>query len=326
MPEPLTPLEPQSKAFYEQMSASAAPAPYEMSVERNRAGMTAMSVLLSGPRAAVHEVHDRLIPGPGGDLNMRIYRPGLLARGERLGAVLYLHGGGFFLGNLDTHDVVCRNLCKDAGVTVTSVDYRRAPEHKFPAAVDDCFAALCWIAENADELGINPDRIAVAGDSSGGTLTITTCLQARDKGGPKVAFQVVVYGLLTLEDALELPSRAEFGGGEYFGSLKDLAYVRELYLNNPDEDMKQALASPLLAESFARLPPALIIAAGYDMVRDDNKTYAAKLLEAGGSIEYKCYEETLHPFFLFAGKLDIGREAQRLVADRLRSVLVESTG
>jgi len=321
MPNKLPPLEPQSRAFAEQMLHSDMPAVDEQPVEKSRAGMAAMAVLLSGPRVGIHETLDRNIPGPGGALPVRIYWPGEAAGGEQLGAVLYLHGGGYFVGNLETHDVICRNLCSNSDVIVVSVDYRRAPEHKFPAAVDDCYAALCWMAENADEIGIDADRIAVAGDSSGGALTITTCMLSRDKGGPRIRYQVVVYGLLTLENALHLPSRAEFGGGEYFGSIKELDFVNGLYLTDVEEEKKDPLASPLLASDFSGLPPALVITAGYDMVRDDNKVYAEKLLHEGTSIEYRCYEETLHPFFLFAGLLDIGKQAQKLMVDRVKAAL-----
>lgn len=321
MPDMLPPLEPQSKTFAEMMQQSDMPEVHEQSVDKSRAGMAAMAVLNSGPRVAVHEILNRSISGPGGELPIRIYWPREGAAGEQLGAVLYLHGGGYFVGNLETHDVICRNLCNDGNVAVVSVDYRRSPEHKFPAAVDDCYAALCWMAENAGELGIDADRIAVAGDSSGGALTITTCVLSRDKGGPRIKYQVVVYGLLTLEDALHLPSRAEFGGGEYFGSIKELEFVSGLYLTNPDEERKDPLASPLLTTDFSGLPPALVISAGYDMVRDDNKAYAEKLLKEGISTEYRCYGETLHPFFLFAGLLDVGKQAQKLMADRVKAML-----
>ncbi|MFV1998481.1 MAG: alpha/beta hydrolase [Acidiferrobacterales bacterium] len=321
MPNKLPPLEPQSRAFAELMQQSDAPTVDEQPLEKSRAGMAAMAVLLSGSRLGVHETLDRNIPGPGGELPVRIYWPGAVAGGEQFGAVLYLHGGGYFVGNLETHDVICRNLCSNSDVIVLSVDYRRAPEHKFPAAVDDCYAALCWMAENAGEIGIDADRIAVAGDSSGGALTITTCMLSRDKGGPRIRYQAVVYGLLTLESALHLPSRAEFGGGEYFGSIKELDFVNGLYLTNVEEEKKDPLASPLLASDFSGLPPALIITAGYDMVRDDNKVYAEKLLHEGISIEYRCYEETLHPFFLFAGLLDVGKQAQKLMVDRIKIAL-----
>ncbi len=321
MPDKLPPLEPQSRAFAEMMQQSDMPEVHEQSVGKSRAGMAAMAVLNSGPRVRVHEILNRNISGPGGELPIRIYWPRGGAAGEQLGAVLYLHGGGYFVGNLETHDVICRNLCNDGDVIVVSVDYRRSPEHKFPAAVDDCYAALCWMAENADEIGIDTDRIAVAGDSSGGALTITTCMLSRDKSGPGIKYQVVVYGLLTLESALHLPSRAEFGGGEYFGSIKELDFVNGLYLTNVEEEKKNPLASPLLASDFSGLPPALVITAGYDMVRDDNKVYAEKLLHEGTSIEYRCYEETLHPFFLFAGLLGVGKHAQKLMADRIKAAL-----
>lgn len=321
MGEELPPLEPQSRRFAEQMRASAMPPPYELPYEKSRATMAASAILLSGPRTEVYRTEDRSIAGPGGALTIRIYWPRALQDGERIGGVLFLHGGGFYLGNIETHDVVARDLCRDAGVIVVSVDYRRAPEHRFPAAVEDCYAALCWLAGHGDEIGVDRDRIGVCGDSSGGTLTATTCLLARDRLGPKIACQVVVYGLLTLQDALYLPSRAEFGNGEYFGSLKDLEYVRNLYLADPDREASNPLASPLLAGDLSGLPPALVVTAGYDMVRDDNRYYADRLREAGVRVHYQCYADTLHPFYLFAGLLDIGRDARRFVADYVKRML-----
>lgn len=316
----LPPLEPQTQAIVDMLQQVESPPPGEMTVERSRLGLTMMALSMAGPPTEVHEIEDSAIPGPAGDLPIRIYRAGEADAEAPTGAVLYIHGGGFYIGSVHTHDHVCRNICAESGLLVVSVEHRRAPEAKFPAAVDDCYAALCWLAENAGKLGADPDRLAVAGDSSGANLTITTCLMARDKGGPKVAFQVVVYGLLTLEDALDYESRQNFGGGEYFGSIEDLAFVRELYLNDP-EDAKNPLVSPVNAPDLSGMPPALVVTAGYDMVCDENRHYASRLLEQGIGVEYKCFETTTHPFFLQTGVLDIAKEAHSLVARRLGEAL-----
>jgi acetyl esterase len=146
---------------------------------------------------------------------------------------------------------------------------------------------------------------------------------AKERGGPKIAFHAIVYGLLTLEDTLEYPSRVQFGNGEYFGSMKDLEFVRNLYLTNPEVEVKNPLASPILAEDLSQMPPALVITAGYDMVRDENKHYADRLKEVGVPVEYKCFEGTIHPFFLFDGVLDTGKEAQVLLAEKLRKALTK---
>jgi acetyl esterase/lipase len=312
------PLDAQTEALVRQLAASGFRPAHQIPLEESRRGLTAMALQMAGPKVAVHAVEDRTLPGPGGALPIRIYSPRAIGAGERLPAVMFFHGGGFYLGNLATHDHVCRRLCAKAGVVVVAVDYRLAPEHKFPAAVEDCHAALAWAAGNAAVLGIDPQRIAVAGDSAGGTLVVTTCLLARERGGPKVAMQVSVYPALTMTDGEEFPARRRFGGGEYFVTYDDFAFFRRLYLPDPDRQAREPLVSPIYAESYAGLPPALVITAGYDPCVDEDRRYAERLRADGVPVKYVCFEQTIHPFFLFDGVIDAGREAQQLVADVLR--------
>lgn len=314
----MKPLDSQTRALLERMAAGGFRPANQIPLEESRRNLTAMALQLAAPKTAVHSSEDRCIPGPGGEIPIRICRPRAAAAGERLPAVVFYHGGAFYLGGLDTHDHVCRFLCRGAEVVVIAVDYRLAPEHRFPAAVEDAYAALAWTAGNAAVLGIDPERIAVAGDSAGGTLVVTTCLLARERGGPRIAFQVSVYPALTVTDGEEFPSRRRFGGGEYFISKDDFAFFRQLYLRDPEREAREPLVSPIYAASYAGFPPALMITAGYDPCIDEGYRYVERLRAEGVPAKYVCFEQTIHPFFLFDGVIDAGREAQQLVVDTLR--------
>lgn len=315
----MQPLDAQTQALVQQLQALGFRPAHQIPLEESRRGLTAMALQMAGPKVAVHATEDRRIPGPGGEIPVRIYRPRAVAADERLPGVVFFHGGGFYLGNLETHDHVCRALCRGSGAVVIAVDYRLAPEHKFPAAVEDCYAAVAWAAGTADTLGVDPARIAVAGDSAGGTLVVTTCLLARERGGPRIACQVSIYPALTMTDGEEFPARRRFGTGEYFVTYADFAFFRALYLDDPQGRVRDPLVSPIYAPSYAGLPPALVIAAGYDPCVDENRRYAERLRADGVPVRYVCYEQTIHPFFLFDGVIDAGREAQQLVAGTLRS-------
>lgn len=317
----MTPLDEQTQALLQQMKAGGFKPASQIPLEESRAGLTQMAIAMAAPAKDVHSTEDQTFPGPGGAIPIRIYRPRQAADGERLACAVFFHGGGFYLGDLETHDHVCRNLCANADILVVAVDYRLAPENKFPAGVEDCYAATCWVAENAGELGIDPARIALVGDSAGGALVVSTCLAIRERGGPDIAYQVAVYPGLTLDDGADFPSRSEYGSGEYFMASEDFAFFRGLYFNDPESEAGNPLASPIRADNFTGLPPALIITAGYDPCRDEGKSYADRLAEAGVEAEYKCYESTIHPFFLFDGPLDVGKEGQVFVAGRVKAAL-----
>jgi acetyl esterase len=204
---------------------------------------------------------------------------------------------------------MCRYYAAHAGVIVVAVDYRLAPEHPFPAAVDDCYAALEWVARNAAELGGDARRIALTGDSAGGNLAIVIALLAHQRGGPKVARLVPVYPSVDMRPIDGIyPSRAEFGGGGYFLSAKDVDWIRGMYLRN-DRDFEDPRVSPILSPDLGSLPPTFLVVAGCDLLRDEAKDLADRMRRAGATVRYRCFEGTIHGFLSFAGVLGIGRQA-----------------
>jgi acetyl esterase len=260
----------------------------------------------------VAHVEDALIPGPGGSIPVRIYaedspkpRP----------CLVYFHGGGWVLCGLDTHDTVCRAIARRSGGVVVSVDYRLAPEHKYPAALEDCYAATQWVAENATRLGIDPQRIAVGGDSAGGNLAAATCLKGRDEGGVKPALQVLVYPVTNLA-SFDTDSYRNFAEG-YFLTASEMEWFRASYLCRP-EDASDPYASPLLAPDLRGLPPALVITAECDVLRDEGEAYAQRLEQAGVPVVATRYPGMIHPFFSMAGALEQGRAAIEQVAAAVR--------
>ena len=245
---------------------------------------------------------------------VRSYRP---TKGGTLPALVYFHGGGWTIGDVDTHDVLCRQLALGAGCMVLSVDYRLGPEHPFPAAVDDCFAALKWTHDHGAQLGIDPGRIAVGGDSAGGNLAAVVALLARDAGAPRIAYQLLIYPATDLR--WSFPSHERNGAG-YLLTREANAYFRAAYL--PDEaDWSDWRASPLLAPSHASLPAALVITAGYDPLVDEGRAYADKLRAAGVQVEYREYADMVHGFILFGGVLDTANAAVAQCCAALRAAL-----
>jgi len=231
---------------------------------------------------------------------LRIYRP---VANEVLPALVYFHGGGWTIGDVDTHDVLCRQLALGARCAVFSVDYRLAPEHPFPAAVDDCLAATRYVAEHATELKVR--GIAVGGDSAGGNLAAVVSLLARDAGSPALAFQLLIYPAADQRCASASHERNAQG---YLLTRDAIHYFRRNYLPN-ERDWSDWRASPLLAKSHADLPPALVITAGYDPLLDEGRTYAEKLRAEGVAVEYRDYADMVHGFLLFGGVLDTANAA-----------------
>ncbi|HVW67888.1 MAG TPA: alpha/beta hydrolase [Steroidobacteraceae bacterium] len=310
----------EEQALLAQLRAAGFKTASQISLEASRAGLTQMALSMAGPKVAVHAVHDERIAGPGGELGIRIYDPDPGSRAGP-GVIVFFHGGGYYLGNLETHDHVCRFLCAHSRLPVVAVDYRLAPEHKFPAALDDCYSVVRWVAAQAASRGWDPHRIALVGDSAGGGLVASVCLLARAKGGPRIAYQVLVYPALTLDNGADFPSRKDLGSGEYFIAEEDWPYFRGLYLRDPEREASLPLVSPVRASDFRGLPPALIVAAEFDPCRDENARYAELLRSAGVPTEYVCFEGTIHPFFLFDGILEAGRRGQALVADRVHRAI-----
>ncbi len=269
------------------------------------------------PAVPAHEmasvVHET-ITTPDGAFAVRILRP---RAGEAMPAAIYFHGGGFFAGGLDETDDFARNIARLADAVVINVDYHLSPEAKFPVAVNDAYAALCWVAENARRLGIDPQRIAVAGDSAGGNLTAVTCLMARERGGPSIAFQALIYASLDLRARPSYGSREKWGGGGYVLDNDDIEWMLDHYLTSRAE-ADDWRASPLLAASHAGLPPALIVTADHDPLCDEGRLYAERLSASGVAAECVCFEGTFHGFVGYASVLDAGKRGVNLIADRIK--------
>lgn len=317
----MTYIDPQCAAFLKHLNESGFRAAHTISIEESRDALTAMVVGLTKSKTPIKKVEDRLVPGPGGNIPVRIFWPRLPKEGELMPGLCYIHGGGFYMGSIDTHDHVCRNIANMGDMVVASIDYRLAPENKFPAAVDDCYAAVQWISDNAASLGIDPDRIAIAGDSAGGTLVVTTSMLARDRGGPKIAAQAPIYAPLDIRDNPPYPSRIKLGTGEYFIHEKDLAYIARAYLNDPEAEAADWRVSPLCATDYSNLPRALVVTAELDPVCDENKIYADRLKEAGVPADYLCVPGAVHPFFILDDMIYIGRKCQKDVAEWLGKTL-----
>ena len=263
----------------------------------------------------VGAVEDFTIDGPGGALPMRLYRP--TAGGDSLPVVVFYHGGGFVLGSVDSYDGFCRHLCERSGCLVLSVEYRLAPEHRFPAAVDDACAALKWTFENAAAIGGDPAAVAVAGDSAGGTLSAAVCQMARDAGLGGPAAQVLIYPAVDLGDAY--PSRRAFAD-TYPIPKKVIDWFYDHYLGRADAE-DDPRAAPIRAERFDGLPPTLVITAGLDPLCDEGEAYADKLRDAGVPVEYKCYTGCIHGFAALGKFLRIATDAMDFVADYLKKTL-----
>jgi acetyl esterase len=276
--------------------------------------VSAALIDFAGPEEPVAAVENRSVPGPAGPIGVRVYRPVL---NETLPALVFFHGGGFVICNLDTHDRQCRNLANAGGCVVIAVDFRLAPEHKYPAAVDDAYAATQYVAEHAAEFGIDPNRIAVGGDSAGGNLATVTALLARDRGGPQLKFQLLIYPVVDLED--KSPSMQQFGQ-DHFLTLEAMDWFTENYLPSRDA-AREPTASPLNATDVRGLAPAMILTAECDPLRDQAEAYARKLQSAGVPVELKRYEGMIHPFFQFGGILDTAKVALEDAGSALRRAL-----
>jgi len=307
------PLHPQCKAFLDIIASGGGPPLEQLPVDQARQ-VGAGLIQLGGPEEPVARIDDRVVPGPGGPIPVRVYRP--VATTDRLPALMFFHGGGWVLGNLDSHDRQCRTLANASGCVVVAVDYRLAPEHKFPAAPEDAFAATQYVAQHADEFGIDPGRLGVAGDSAGGTLATTVALMARDRGGPRLQFQLLIYPAVDMND--DSPSAREFAQ-DHFLTGDVMAWFYDLYFSNA-EDRLSPYASPLNADVHG-LPPAMVMTAECDPLRDQGEAYARKLEQAGVPVTLKRYEGMVHPFFSLPGIVDAAREAASDAAQAVKRAL-----
>jgi acetyl esterase len=278
----------------------------ELTPAEARAQLEATARARDAEPLPVAKVEERLIPGPEGEIRVRLYRPDRL---PPVPAIVYYHGGGHVIGSLDTHDLVARNLCAGVGALLASVDYRMGPEHKFPAAVEDSFAALEWLRANAAGLGADPDRIGVHGDSAGANLAAVVALMARDAGLP-LRLQSLVYPVA--DYTLSGASYKKYARGYGILTRDAMAWFRGHYLRS-SADAEDWRASPLRASTLAGVAPAVVITAECDVLHDDGESYAAALRRAGVPVEYREYAGMIHAFFGMAPVVDDAMNAQRQV-------------
>src|SRR5213083_2173139 len=268
------------------------------------------------PAPQIGAVRDVLTDGAQA-IPLRVYRPPGVSDSRRLPVLVYFHGGGWVIGDLETHDVLCRQLTAGSGVSVVSVDYRLAPEHKFPAAVDDAWAATRWVVAHAGELAVDASRLAVGGDSAGGNLAAVVALLARDKGAPAIAVQVLIYPVTDLVG--ETRSYRDFAEG-YLLTREGMRWFIAHYLT-AEAEAADWRASPIRAQSLAGLPAALIVTAGFDPLRDEGEAYAERLRDAGVRVDSVCYGGMIHGFVPMGRLLDTAGRAISLIAGSLSQAL-----
>lgn len=282
------PLDPTTEAILAELAEAGGFAMSEMAPEEAREMYRAMQP--PAPEIEVGAVADRRIPGPEGEIPVRIYRP----EGDGPFPLhVHFHGGGWVIGDLDTHDADCREICAGAGCVVVAVDYRMAPEHPFPAAPEDCYAATCWAAEHAQELGARTGTVSVGGDSAGGNLAAVVSLMARDRSGPEIAFQLLIYPVT--DCAMNTGSYHANGEG-YMLTRDSMNWFWGHYCPDPAQ-RTDPLASPARAADLSGLPPALVMTAEFDPLRDEGEAFAEKLQAAGVGVELRRFEGLIHGFF-----------------------------
>lgn len=301
--------DPEIKVVLDGMLAAGGPPAHEVPVDQLRAGHEKETELSSGPGEAVAEVSDITVPGPAGDVPVRVFRPD---RDGPLPVVAYFHGGGWVVGSVDSFDPVCRALANASGAIIVSVGYRLAPEHTFPAALEDCVAVTRWLAGQAGELGGDPARLAVAGDSAGGTLALGVARHLRDA----VRFQALIYPVC--DAGFDTPSYSEFGERHGLTSL-GMQRFWSLYLDGADGGDPDA--SPLRAEDLGGLAPAFVLTAEYDVLRDEGEAMVEALRAAGVEVAHRRYEGTIHGFWRWLAKARITHVAVSEVGAALSRAL-----
>lgn len=310
------PLDPQIQYLIDATNALLTVPMWEQTAQQLRAFMLSGTTKLAvyAPVSDIESTSDHVIDGPLGQIPLRIYRP----RGAGpFGGVVYFHGGGFTTGGIQTHDVVCRLLTERSGCVVMSVDYRLAPENRFPAGINDAYTALCWFHQQAAAFEVDPTRIAVAGDSSGGNYAAVCTLFAREQKGPPLRFQVLIYP--SVDQSGTYPSLEIYSEG-YLLDRKLRDYFQNAYVQK-GQDKRDFRLSPILAASLRDLPPALVLTAEYDPLRAEGEAYARLLKEAGVQVQHHNCQGMIHGFILYQGIVEGSGAALNLCAQALREAL-----
>lgn len=308
------PIDPQVQAVLDQLNAAGSPPFTEMTVaEARAASMTAFADLVGAPEA-ISSVVNRFIPGPTSDLPVRIYVPEQQSRPS--GALVYFHGSGWVVQNIDVSDAPARAVANRTGCTVIAVNYQKAPEHKFPVPFDDAYAAVTWVAEHADELSIDPQRIGVMGDSAGGNLAAAVCLKAQARGTPAIACQVLIYP--ATDFGWDKPSAIKNAEGLVL-ERSTMQWFWSHYLAS-DSEADNPFVSPLRAPSLAGLPPAFIVTAEFDPLCDDGELYGERLRQAGVPVKVHRYEGVTHGFFWMSGVVDQSRQLIDEIGAEVRAI------
>jgi acetyl esterase len=310
------PLDPVMKAFLDQMALQPGPKMYELPAA---AGRTLFAVLMDavGPKdVPIGKTANIVCPGPGGDIPLRIYTP-VAPSAEALPALVFFHGGGFVIGSVDTHDGLCRMIANEAGVRVISVEYRLAPENKFPAALEDAYAAVEYVEANASDLGVDANRLAVGGDSAGGALAAEVAQKAKEEGGPALAFQLLLFPVTQIGGQTD--SLKNFGEG-LFLERAGLEWFYDSYVPK-DVDRNDPRVSPLSAASFEDLPPAYVMLAEFDPLHDEGLRYAQKLKAAGVACEVVDHAGLVHDFIYLQAVLPQAAPALKHAAKALKTAL-----
>ena len=310
-------LHPQTKALLELIEKNGLPPTHTLAPPAARQMYRERRFYSQPAPPEVAQVRDLVASGPHGDIPLRLYRPLGSTADETLPVLVYYHGGGWVIGDLDTHDTLCRELANGARCCVVAVDYRMSPEQRFPVAVDDCVAATYWVRREAASLGIDAARLAVGGDSAGGNLAAVVAIVARDAGDLPVAYQLLIYP--ATDQRRGAPSHTSNGQG-YLLTTDSMKYFHDHYLPDAARDLDWR-ASPLLHADLSKLPPALVLTAGYDPLRDEGMQYAERLTDAGSQATYVCFDRQIHGFITMGRVLDEANSAVALCAAELRRAL-----
>ena len=315
-------LHPQTQALLDLFEKKRLPPVYTLTPGEARLSYRDRIAFTRPEACGVAQVQELQAPGPSGPISLRLYRPLLRAHVD-LGALpvlVYFHGGGWTLGDLDTHDALCRQLADGAECAVVSVNYRLAPEHRFPAAVEDCVAATRWVHSHAGALFLDAARIAVGGDSAGGNLAAVVAISLREAQELFLAYQLLIYPATDMRCCA--PSHVTNGSG-YLLTRESIAYYHDHYIQNATDDLDWR-ASPLLHQNLSGLPPAIVVTAGFDPLRDEGLQYAQRLSEAGTPATSVCFERQIHGFITMGRLLDEANTAVNLCAAELRRALAGS--